>query len=72
MQIKEVGWDGGAGHYGCQSEQARWAAEQYICRTRGVQARVAVTIKVRNAHEMRLWWDAQVPDRLPWDGGQAA
>lgn len=28
-------------------------------------------IKVRNAHEMLLWWDAQVPDRLPWFGRQA-
>lgn len=45
---------------------------QYICRTRGVQAEDVSAIKVRNAHEMVLWWDAQVPDRLPQDGGQAA
>ncbi|MEU6554799.1 hypothetical protein ABZ915_31665 [Streptomyces sp. NPDC046915] len=46
--------------------------EQYIRRTRGVQAVDGRTIKVGNTREMVLWWDAQVPDRLPWDGGQAA
>ncbi|ASN24194.1 hypothetical protein LK07_09235 [Streptomyces pluripotens] len=45
---------------------------QYTCRTKGVQADDARAIKVRNAHEMVLWWDAQVPDRLPRDAGQAA
>jgi hypothetical protein len=39
---------------------------------RGVQAEDARAIKVRNAHEMVLWWDAQVPDRLARDRGQAA
>ncbi len=29
-------------------------------------------IMVRNAYEMVVWWDAQVPDRLPWYGRQAA
>ncbi|MDH6626884.1 hypothetical protein M2271_004707 [Streptomyces sp. LBL] len=47
-------------------------SEQYICRTRGVHAEVAWTIMVRNAHEMLLWWDARVPDRLPRDRRQAA
>ncbi|MFS4092919.1 hypothetical protein [Streptomyces sp. AF1A] len=39
---------------------------------RGVQAVDAGAIKVRNAHEMVLWWDAQMPDRLLRDRGQAA
>jgi hypothetical protein len=39
--------------------------ERYTCRTRGIHPEVGRTIKVRNAHEMVLWWDAQVPDRLP-------
>lgn len=61
-----------SGHYGCRREQARWAAERYTCRTGGVQSEVASAIKVRNALETRLWWDAQVPDRLPWQQGKAA
>jgi hypothetical protein len=40
--------------------------------TRGVQSEVRKSIKVRNAHEMVLWWDAQVPDRLPRNRRQAA
>jgi hypothetical protein len=47
-------------------------SELYTYRTRGVRTEVGRTIKVRNAHEMVLWWDAQVPDRLPWCGRQAA
>ncbi|OSZ59159.1 hypothetical protein OQI_17665 [Streptomyces pharetrae CZA14] len=53
------------GRYGCRREQARWASGPYICRTRAVQSAVGRPIKVRNAREMVLWWDAQVPDRLP-------
>ncbi|GAA3109502.1 hypothetical protein GCM10017687_22390 [Streptomyces echinatus] len=60
------------GHYGCRCEQARWARAQYTCRTGGVQGEDARAIKVRNAREMVLWWDAQVPDRLPWYRRQAA
>ncbi|POX64292.1 hypothetical protein C3492_08025 [Streptomyces sp. Ru62] len=41
------------------------ARAQYTCRTGGVQGEDARAIKVRNAREMVLWWDAQVPDRLP-------
>ncbi|MGW2960174.1 hypothetical protein ACWGJB_17765 [Streptomyces sp. NPDC054813] len=37
-----------------------------------VQAEDAGAIMVRNAHEMLLWCDAQVPDRLLWDREQAA
>ncbi|MFJ4790506.1 hypothetical protein [Streptomyces sp. NPDC088794] len=48
------------------------AGESYTCRTGAVQASVARPIMVGNAHEMLLWWDAQVPDRLPRDLGQAA
>ncbi|RMB87097.1 hypothetical protein CTZ28_03980 [Streptomyces shenzhenensis] len=62
----------GIGHYGWRSGQARWAAEQYTSRTRRVQREVGRAIKVRNAHEMVLWWDAQVPDRLRWHRGEAA
>jgi hypothetical protein len=29
-------------------------------------------IKVRNAYEMVVWWDARVPDRLPRYRRQAA
>ncbi len=47
-------------------------SERYTCRTPGVQWDVRMPIKVRNAREMVLWWDAQVPDRLPWLGSQAA
>lgn len=46
--------------------------ERYTCRTPGVRPEAARWIKVRNAHEMVLWWDAQVPDRLPWLGSKAA
>lgn len=34
----------------------------YIRSTRDVRSGIAGPIKVRNAHEMVLWWDAQVPD----------
>ncbi|WP_301652075.1 hypothetical protein [Streptomyces arenae] len=37
-----------------------------------VQAEDADAIKVRNAHEMLLWCDAEVPDRLLRDRDQAA
>jgi hypothetical protein len=38
----------------------------------GVRLEVGLPIKVRNAREMVLWWDAQVPDRLPQPGSKAA
>ncbi|CAM5509306.1 hypothetical protein SALBM311S_05700 [Streptomyces alboniger] len=38
----------------------------------GVHTEVDLPIMVRNAHETRLWWDAQVPDRLPLDRKKAA
>jgi hypothetical protein len=38
----------------------------------GVRPEVASAIKVRNAPEMVLWCDAQVPDRLPLYRRQAA
>ncbi|CBG73647.1 hypothetical protein SCAB_66481 [Streptomyces scabiei 87.22] len=38
----------------------------------GVRPEVGQSIKVRNAYEMVLWWDAQVPDRLPSLGSKAA
>lgn len=60
------------GHYGCRCEQARWAPGRYTCRMGAVQAEDAGAIMVRNAHEMLLWCDAQVPDRLLWDREQAA
>ncbi|OYP17965.1 hypothetical protein CFC35_28615 [Streptomyces sp. FBKL.4005] len=72
MSLTAVPHGKGIARYGCRSEQARWARAQYTCRTRGVQHRDASAIEVRNAREMVLWWDAQVPDRLPWYGGQAA
>lgn len=62
----------GTGRYGCRREQALWAEEQFTCRRRGVRPRVGRAIMVRNAFEMVVWWDAQVPDRLPWYGRQAA
>ncbi|MGW2640962.1 hypothetical protein [Streptomyces sp. NPDC001348] len=46
--------------------------EQYTRRTAAVQCLDGRAIKVGNTREMVLWWDAQVPDRLPWDRGQAA
>ncbi|MGW0757293.1 hypothetical protein ACWD1Y_12520 [Streptomyces sp. NPDC002814] len=46
--------------------------EQYTCRIGGVHAEVGRAIRVRNAHEMVLWCDAQVPDRLAQFLGQAA
>jgi hypothetical protein len=46
--------------------------EQYTRRTRAVQPLDGRAIKVGNTREMVLWWDAQVPDRLPWYEGQAA
>ncbi|TKT09287.1 hypothetical protein E4U92_11525 [Streptomyces galbus] len=57
---------------GCRCEQARWAAGRYTRRTRGVHTGFGRPIMVRNAREMVLWWDAQVRDRLPWRGSQAA
>ncbi|GAB1335303.1 hypothetical protein ACE1SV_18930 [Streptomyces sp. E-15] len=75
MQIKRE-WcrsrSGRTGHYGYRCERARWAGAQYTRRAGGVQDADARAIKVRNAREMVLWWDAQVPDRLPRCGGQAA
>ncbi|BBC37028.1 hypothetical protein SGFS_083220 [Streptomyces graminofaciens] len=50
----------------------RYGAERYTRRMPGVQPWVGQSIKVRNAHEMVLWWDAQVPDRLPSLGSKAA
>ncbi|GAA2275374.1 hypothetical protein GCM10010145_37900 [Streptomyces ruber] len=58
------------GHYPAVRERARWAPESYIRRTRDVRTGIAGPIKVRNAHEMVLWWDAQVPD-LSREPGQA-
>ncbi len=46
--------------------------EQYTSRIGGVHAEVGGAIMVGNAHEMVLWCDAQVPDRLPRCRGQAA
>ncbi|WP_200303543.1 hypothetical protein [Streptomyces adelaidensis] len=54
------------------SETVERRSERYTRHTQGVQLEVGLPIKVRNAHEMVLWWDAQVPDRLPWFGSQAA
>lgn len=45
---------------------------RYTRRMPGVRLEVGLPIKVRNAHEMVLWWDAQVPDRLPSLGSKAA
>ncbi|MDX3641147.1 hypothetical protein [Streptomyces sp. MB09-02B] len=59
-----------AGKMGGRAVERR--SERYTCRTPGVLLEVALSIKVRNAHEMVLWWDAQVPDRLPWLGSKAA
>ncbi|GHB59340.1 hypothetical protein GCM10010377_57920 [Streptomyces viridiviolaceus] len=44
----------------------------YIRRRRGVQSGVGRPIEDRNAYETVLWWDAQVPDRLPRYRRQAA
>jgi hypothetical protein len=46
--------------------------EQYTRGTRAVQAGYRRTIKVGNARETLLWWDAQVPDRLRRLWGKAA
>ncbi|BDH04089.1 hypothetical protein HEK131_13160 [Streptomyces seoulensis] len=37
-----------------------------------VQAGYVRPIKVRNAHEMPMWWDAQVPTASRRTHGQAA
>lgn len=41
-------------------------------RMRGVQDGYVRPIKVRNAHEMPMWWDAQVPTASRRTHGQAA
>ncbi len=61
---------GRIGHYTAGFDRARWAPDPYTSHTQDVRAAVAQPIKVRNAHEMVLWWDAQVPD-LSRDPGQA-
>ncbi|KAB2972423.1 hypothetical protein F8R89_10415 [Streptomyces sp. SS1-1] len=76
-KLKRGRSDGG-GRYGCRAEQALWAEERFTRHRGGTPAgrrafgRGRFAIKVRNAPETVVWWDAQVPDRLPQHRGQAA